>query len=52
MKTIHTVYEKLYQSLGDSIELTEEEVSILVHYLDKVMFYNPLADLDSENCND
>ena len=51
MKTIHTVYEKLYQSLGDSIELTEEEVSILVHYLTKAMFYSPLTDLDSENYN-
>lgn len=51
MENIHTVYEKLYQSLGGSVELTEEEVGVLVHYLTKVMFYNPLADLDSENYN-
>ena len=51
MITIHSIYEKLIMDAGPDIHLTAEEASVLLKYLNKSLFYNPLLDLDSENYN-
>ena len=51
MITIHSIYEKLNMDAGADVQLTAEEVDVLLGYLRKSLFYNPLIDLDAENYN-
>ena len=51
MITIHTIYERLIMDANPDIQLTAEEVDVLLGYLRKSLFYNPLIDLDAENYN-